>query len=205
MLIHLTPRLYVTYVPGSSCSLIDLSCPELGLQLLGGVDLSTGTPWPNRNYLVAMKKGGRKAIDGFFVETPRHVPEFTTTARWLVDGKTIEHVVTHQVLDETRDAVTECMLLTEAHGPFDLRRPEALAEWTNLACQPTMDFFPSIHRRGYLEDFYVQGSGGQLHVQRRVEAFPMHTVERSRLMPHGGSIHQRLPALTDVFQATLPC
>ncbi|SFF34477.1 DUF6012 family protein [Paracidovorax wautersii] len=205
MLIHLTPRLYVTYVPARNCSLIDLTCPELGLQLQGGVDLSTGTPWRNTHYLVAMKKGGRRAIDGFFVEAPRHVPEFTTTARWLVDGQTIEHVVVHKVLDETYDAVTQCMLLWGPQGSFDRRWPEALTDWSIMACQPTMEFFPSTHRRGDFKDSYAQGSGEQLRLQRRVEAFPMHTVERARLLPDGSSIHDRLPALADAFQATLPC
>lgn len=66
MLIHLIPNILAdrSHVP---CSLVDLTSPELGLNLIGGKELTARRPYPNKHYLVACRKVGQKAVNGFLV------------------------------------------------------------------------------------------------------------------------------------------
>jgi hypothetical protein len=55
MLLHLSPRLLWPY---KDASIVDLEINPLGLRLVGGVDLITRRPFPNKHYKVACRKRG---------------------------------------------------------------------------------------------------------------------------------------------------
>lgn len=96
MLIHFVPCLCVNQ-PGVGAEVLDFACPEAGLLLQGGKHLKTGTPYPNKQYLVSCRNSGRKkAVSGFLARIPRRLREFTTITRWRLDrGPILTHHVEH--------------------------------------------------------------------------------------------------------------
>lgn len=101
MLLHLVPRLFACRVNEPECALIDFHCPALGLKLRNGIELVARRPYPNKHYLVACRKLGQKAMNGFLVETTERVREFTTLTRWAVGAdRIVNHQVQYFVLDE---------------------------------------------------------------------------------------------------------
>ncbi|CUJ69606.1 Uncharacterised protein [Achromobacter sp. 2789STDY5608633] len=181
MLIHVIPRILLARAPVAHCSLIDFRCVELDLVLREGTDLTVGRPYPNKTYLVARRRVGRRAVDGLLIETPDHLPEFTTVTRWAVNGdRVLTHEVQHILLDQDHDAATENMVLWYASGhgnrEFPRRWPEHVNYGPPVSTQPLMDLRPS-ERHGTYEDT-VDGSGW---LTKRRETFYMHTIERDRI------------------------
>lgn len=83
MLVHIRPRLFS---PFRNVSLMDLEIKPLGIHLMGGIDLTTRRPYPNKRYAVACRKQGHKAIDGILIETAKPVDVLRYIARWAVDA-----------------------------------------------------------------------------------------------------------------------
>ena len=101
MLLHIRPRLYS---PFRNVSLIDLDI-DLGIHLVGGVDLATRRPYPNKHYTVACGKEGHMAIDGILIETLIPADEIHTTARWAIEAAfCVTHHVRYKLLDHDFDA-----------------------------------------------------------------------------------------------------
>jgi hypothetical protein len=73
MLLHIIPRLYASKENEPKCALIDLYCPELNLRLRDGIELVARRPYPNKNYLVACRKMGHKAMEGLLIETQERI------------------------------------------------------------------------------------------------------------------------------------
>jgi hypothetical protein len=111
MLIHLIPRMFACPVTEPLCELHDFESPELGLTLKAGTDLVGRRPFPNKKYLVANRRIGRKAMNGFLIETKAPIRAFTTITRWTVESeeRVVTHRITYRVLDDEFDAVTEDM------------------------------------------------------------------------------------------------
>lgn len=181
MLIHLIPNILAdrTNVP---CSLVDLTCRELGLNLIGGKELTARRPYPNKNYLVACRKVGQKAVNGILVETQGALREFTVVTRWAVAAS---HIATHSVryilADEEFDTVTEEMMLWSAthpsEGEYKSRYPIGLTYGSPLESQPRMEAFKRIKRVGEFTD-QLDKHGA---VIERSEVFRLPTIERDRL------------------------
>lgn len=197
MLIHLTPRMYACRT-NEVCSLIDLNCAELGLSLKGDNELTARRPYPNKNYLVACRKAGQKAMNGILLETQSHLREFTVVTRWAVAAS---HVATHQVryivLDEEFDTISESMTLWygTASGRFKSRWPITADYGSPAATQPCMEAFPRVERRGEVKD--VTDKKGALI--ERSEVFQLHTLERERLMDLTHSHDDRIPVIDHAF------
>jgi hypothetical protein len=84
-LLHLCPRLLWPY---KGAVIVDLKINPLGLRLVGGVDLITRRPFPNKNYKVACRKRGHnKAFNGILIETAAPLDEFETVARWSIPAE----------------------------------------------------------------------------------------------------------------------
>ncbi len=90
MLIHLRPM--VLY-ERREAELIDLVVEPFALFLSGRTDLATRRPYSKDRFQVRCRRRGRRAINGFLIETPEPVAEFSTTARWAV---TADYVATHR-------------------------------------------------------------------------------------------------------------
>ena len=203
MLLHLIPRLYIAEPESPRCELIDFNSPELGLKLRNGAELVARHPYPNKRYLVACRKMGRKAMDGILIETIERVYEFTTVTRWAVDAdRVVNHQVKYSVLDNELDAITESMGLWYSSGPslggFSSRWP-ASVNWTPAAGQPRMEL-TSRERAGCYSDRFDQS--GRILV--RDEVFQLHTVERERVL-FGGEfdMYDRIPTADMAFQAAI--
>ncbi|EJZ60958.1 Hypothetical protein I1A_000037 (plasmid) [Pseudomonas fluorescens R124] len=203
MLIHLTPRIF-GHRTAEPCSLIDLTCAELGLSLMGGTDLTARRPYLNKNYLVACRKVGQKAIQGVLIDTPKLVRDFTVVTRWNVEGS---HIATHRVrylvLDEEFDAVSDNMMLWHAiHGDerWKTRIPDLYLGIAHVAVQPRMDVKPRRER----SDAVVYAFDEQGCVVERSETFLMHTIERERLHGHYCSNNERIPGIEAAFVAPGP-
>lgn len=63
MLIHLLPTLHCGRFSSEACELIDITCPELGLKLSSGKEVVARRPFPNKQYLVACRNVGQKAME----------------------------------------------------------------------------------------------------------------------------------------------
>lgn len=89
---------------------MDLTVAELALNLIGGGDLTTRRPYPNKHYRVGCRKIGQKAVSGLLIKAEGHVPHYTVTTRWAVGAERIvSHVVRYRVLDDDFDCVTDEM------------------------------------------------------------------------------------------------
>ena len=192
MLLHLVPRLFACRVNEPECALIDFHCPALGLKLR------------NKHYLVACRKVGQKAMNGFLVEATERVREFTTLTRWAVGAdRIVNHQVQYFVLDDELDAITDCMVLWSAMSPslggFSRRWPTVANDWTPAAAQPRMELV-SRDRAGHYAD-RLDDAG---RVIERAEVFQLHTVERERVLYRSNSsIYDRIPTADMAFRATI--
>lgn len=204
MLLHLVPRLYFTRFDARQCELVDFHCPALGLKLRSGIELVARRPYPNKNYLVACRKVGQKAIDGFLVETTKRVTEFTAVTRWAVGGdRVVNHQVQYFILDDELDAVSESMGLwygtSGTLGTWTSRWPDVAKDWSPAAAQPRMELF-ARERAGH----YADRLDNQGRILERSEVFQMHTIERERIEQRGGLIlPDRLPSVATAFPAAV--
>lgn len=203
MLLHLVPRFYADRVTEPDCALIDVQSPELGLTLRGGIELMARRPFPNKNYLVACRKEGRKAVNGLFVETSGRLREFTVTTRWAAGADTVvTHRVLYVVLDDEFGAVTEDMSLWyaiwSAEGGFASRWPASARGWSPAGAQPCMEL-DGRDREGH----YTDRCDATGRIIERSEVFQLHTVEPERLtQPHRPPL-VRIPAIETAFPATV--
>ncbi|MEW5511890.1 DUF6012 family protein [Pseudomonas asiatica] len=195
MLIHVTPKI----LTGKDhhrvdVSLVDVSIPDFGLTLRGGVDIVGRKPYPNKYYTVACRKVGREAVVGLLLDVDRQVRDFTITTRWaLVADVVVKHVVKYEILDEEYDAATDCMLIWSGFmgdgTQFQNRWPESAKEFVPASHQPRMDVLAGCGKKGDFKD--TQTPYGI--ILERHESIQIPTVERERLVRRASSINNRLP------------
>jgi Family of unknown function (DUF6012) len=195
MLIHVTPKI----LAGNDhhcvdVSLVDLSIPEFGLKLRGGVDVVGRRPYPNKYYTVACRKVGREAVVGLLFDVDRQVKNFTITTRWAVEADLVlKHVVKYEILDEDFEATTDSMLIWAGFmgdgTRFQSRWPESAKEFVPASHQPRMDVFAGCGKKGDFKD--TQNPHGI--ILERYETIQIPTVERERLVRRASSINNRLP------------
>lgn len=204
MLLHIIPRLYASKENEPKCALIDLYCPELNLRLRDGIELVARRPYPNKNYLVACRKMGHKAMEGLLIETQERIRTLSTVTRWVVgEERIVHHRVQYSVLDDELDAITDSMVLWSAMAPelggFPDRRPVASKDWTPAQAQPRMELV-SRERDGCYSD--TLDSTGR--IMERTETWHVPTVERERVL-YGGqtSLFARIPGADMTFEASI--
>jgi hypothetical protein len=198
MLIHVSPRFLQCQYSGPDVTLVDVVIPELDLTLTGGKELTARRPYLNKKYLVACKKEGQRAVEGFLVETKERLDVFTVITRWSIDAEfLVKHTVRHHVLDSDFDVVTDRMILWYAIGArghsFTNRWPDAHKGRIPVHTQPRMDFTPTV-RTGLITDKLNRGL-----IEERDEIFHVPTVEPGRLQI-GGSLTDRLPTFESAFK-----
>lgn len=183
MLIHITPKM-ISPNPICNPHLIDIEIQELGLKLIGGKDIATRRPYPNKQYYVACCKKGKKAVSGILVESPIFLKEYTVTSRWDWTGKdtlVVTHIVKYIVLDRNFDMVSDDMLLWygSSESNWESRWPEWADGLAPVDVMPCMEVNPSRERQGEYEDEYNSVSGG---IIKRTEMFRLPTIERERIL-----------------------
>lgn len=211
MIIHITPRIYIPagltqlYKP----SLLEIKCPQLGLELRGVMDVCLRRPLPNKGYSVACRRIDNKAINGLLLEVDVPPQNFTVTTTYLIGAhnKTIEHVVDYRILDTEFDAVTEDALLWHSTpqriGGHELRWPQRYEHLFPVDFAPRMGYVPddalgAAKRRpgAFPERIDHLDSDGM--IARRHEALDMHTIEERRLQadaPWVGRVPEKASAI----------
>jgi hypothetical protein len=104
---------------GVGRSIIDMSIPEVGITLVGGRDVMTRTPYPNKHYVLPCAKG-RKAEQGMLIDVGDAPDEMTLVTRWAIDA---ERVAVHEVAirhaGPRRDVIATSASLWRAWGHDD--------------------------------------------------------------------------------------
>lgn len=202
MLIHLTPRYYLKY-SDVQVDIIDLTIPELNLVLKQGADITIRTPFSNKNYKVACRKKGLKAINGIFIETDAYLQGFTVIARWAVNGEISRHITHYHLRDRDFEAVTEEDLLWNGffNTPYRARCKEMEEVGIPAKRQSSMVTLSGDFNSNEDDNYWVYNESDREGIVRvRTEYITLPTVERDRLtVPFFGN--KRLPAYEDAFDA----
>lgn len=199
MLIHLIPKIFANPV-AHPCELIDFSSPELGFTLLAGKDLMAKRPYLNKNYLVACRKAGQKAMDGVLFDIPTIPEMFSTVTRWMVNGQyEVTHEVVYQILDGEFDAISDDPGMWYGRCAYG-DKPARKVRWPVAVSGPVRTTWP------YMEVIHQHNRAGDIfdilfdqRLLSRFENYPLHTIERERLLEEMAEPTRRFPALKDVF------
>lgn len=200
MLIHITPKLY-GIVAGVEADLMDVSIPELALQLRGGAELVARRPYVNKNYLVACRRVGQKAMAGLLVESSRSPRSFNVVTRWRMNDAIATHHVEYHVIDADYACVSDSMMLwyqsAISGDVFSNRWPtHYYRDSCPVHAQPRMDMFSNGRKSMQMIDSVAKTG----LIQRREEVFHMPTLEPKRLegeLARSG----RIPPLEHAFLA----
>lgn len=212
MLIHITPTIFLgKYQFEASCELLSLTVNELNLTLVGGKDLATRRPYPNRHYLVACRNIRKTAVSGILIDSPETLGSFTVVNRWLarrIDGEgqlvsdTLTHACTYVTLDREYDAVSDEMTLwygSACYPEWQSRWPVGVKYGMPISAQPRMDIcseeFGGLKRSGDVADVVEDG-----RVLSRTEVFQLPTVEPGRLLSN--HLSRRMPGVELAFKAS---
>lgn len=197
MLIHLRPR---CFSPFENVALVDLRIRELGLHLIGGRELTTRRPYPNKRYAVACAKVGRKAVDGLFMETSAAVSSFTAIIRWAIEAEFVAtHIVEYEILDSRFDAVSENMTAWHRTSQWEDRRPAPQA--TRNAGEPRMEI---VGKDGAVEKDGVSTQKDPVsgYIIWRRERLSMPTIQKERMV--NTSSEDRWPSMATAIPARPP-
>lgn len=197
MLLHLSPRVYWPY---KNAAIVDLEIETLGLHLVGGVDLITRRPFPNKRLKVACRKRGHnKAFNGILIETSGPVDEFDMVARWAIEAQTVvTHHVHYRLLDHDFDAASDDYVLlypcSRELGGWSDRRPVSEPRQS----PPSMEVLPREYGEGEKPVTYQDSlDGASGWIMKRSQSYAMPTIERGRIV--AGLLGQRLPPLDSAF------
>jgi hypothetical protein len=184
MLLHLEPR---CLCPFQGVKLVDLTIEPFGLRLVGGVDLITAHPYPNKHHSVACQKTKtRKAFYGVLIETSGPVSEWRMTARWSLEGAgaPVTHKVDYRLLDHEFDAASDNSRFWRGtwQGPWADRSPSPDAR----GC-PEMEIVSGYYReRGqpvtYRDTVVIPTRSGLSFILERCDSIALPTIERGRLL-----------------------
>jgi hypothetical protein len=197
--LHIRPRLFC---PFKNVALVDLTIEPLGLQLVGGVDLATGRPYPNKRYTVAYRKRRRKAIDGILIETANPIEEVRYTARWTIEAELlVTHRVLYRVLDHDFDAASDNTGFWHSYsaelGGWTNRFPAGEKGLAPAAVEPMMEVVSRDFERHDTED-EIDDEG---RIIERRQNLGMPTIGRARLLDT--NINERMPSLDDAFRVNV--
>lgn len=195
MLWHIRPRLYSEL---KNVTIIDVTIQPHGLRLVGGADITTGRPYPNKRYTVVRRKAWRRAVDGILIETPRTARELFCTARWgLEAAMVVSHYVLYKLLDGDFDAASDDMMLwygcDPESGGWSNRWPGWARGLTPHEAEPRMELWPEQPGPGIRDVFDAAGL-----IVGRHQTFALPTIERERLV--NSRLNERLPPLNTAFR-----
>lgn len=201
MLLHVTPKLYQPAERFHTACLVDIVIPQLGLHLREGKDLVARTPYPNKHYLVAGRKYGRKSVAGIFIESPTNIRTFTVTTRWAVSAEfLLKHSVEYTILGTDCDAASDNMMLWgnlhRSHGGWPCRWPSVAKEWAPNTHAPQMDTYKS--KCGDVCDKHNEHGV----IVERFERFQIPTLERERVVMRN-NLTDRMPTVESAFVSPL--
>lgn len=202
MLLHLRPRLFCSF---KDVSVVDIAIPSLNLYLQGDADITARRPYPNKQYAVACRKKGRKAVDGLLIATAEPLTQFECVTRWAIEATAVvTHRVQYMLSDQEFDAASDDMVLWYACNEdrnWSNRWPPDKERLAPVRLEPVMELTGrSIGRRANTRDTFDQALGW---ITLRRQTFEMPTIERNRLL--GDTWHNRVPKIGDAFEVRIRC
>jgi hypothetical protein len=179
---------------------------------LTGKELDTRRPYPNKEYAVACRRQGRKAIDGILIETAKFIGRFDIKTQWAVEALLlVTHCVDYRVIDRDFPAASDDMMLWEKFSIWDLdqqkeiaitssRMPERPRPGGTMRLAPLMELVPPLLKPSCDDSTDDLG----LILARR-ERFEMPTIEPERLADPRLSPFRidRKPPLNSAFKTGL--
>lgn len=189
MYLHIVPQLF--HLMANKCHLESIVIPELDFRVELEA-LSTGRPYPNKNYWVGMRKG-RKALNGLLLKTDKQLKWFTAEYQWHIENMgAIKHRVTTYIEDSDFDMVSHDILL---NGSFDKWKSRVHSAYENLApvkIQAKMESF--LKKPGdETHDVWQEYDWGDFLLSRE-ESLLLHTIQSERLNTNF-SLFTRLPSI----------
>jgi hypothetical protein len=217
-LLHIRPQFFRTFL--ESVELVDMALEPLGLKLKGGVDVIARRPYPNKGYLVACRREGRKAVEGILVDMHDAPGMLVSTTRWAIDAQlVVTHQVHYQLLDREFDAASDDMTLWYACEPENIGvSPDSFKGWSNRRPAWTNDLAPyllepkmaimAIPRRDQEKALEAQTRTRTVDIANekglcieRSQHFALPTIERERITTLNAITRSmRLPAIGSAFR-----
>jgi hypothetical protein len=207
MLLHVTPKLHQPAERFHDAVLVDIRIPALGLHLREGRDVIARTPYPNKEYLVASRKYGRKSVTGFFILAPTETREFTVTTRWAVSAEfLLTHTVDYSILDSDCDAASDNMMLWgnlhPSHGGWGSRWPSVAKDWAPSTHAPQMDTYRETISKSKRERDVRDVISDRGLIVARHERFRLPSLERDRVVMRN-NLTDRMPVIDSAFVSPL--
>lgn len=200
MLIHLTPRILLRH-PKETCRLLDFSCEDFNLHLVGGKDIIASRPHPNKLFYVVGPRNGHAGINGILVDVLGPASEFTTITRWeLSAGHIASHTVNYRISDYVYDTASTEIALWYAKTADGVCFESRWSVSGAGVSTPLMETRPSLESAGAVRRQDVTDDHGRL-IERH-EDFIMPTIQRQRLTSGAYIPVDQLPATSSCFY---PC
>ncbi|MDS1820758.1 DUF6012 family protein [Vibrio parahaemolyticus] len=204
MLYHITPQIRCSKYGNIAIELLDITIPELDLNLKEGSDVVVRKPYPNKNYLVACRKIGKKAIDGILINSEVKLSEYTVITRWVLNRElVISHVVKNRVLDDEHELVSDNMCNLYGTTIDNKNYPHRFPQWfldanvSPLQANTCMDIDSQVIE-GYLcGDERTSMLGNQKVILSRVQCRDLPTVSLEQVIR--GGLSDRFPEISDAF------
>lgn len=183
MYIHILPQFIQEYT--NEPELVSVSVPELNFSIYGN-DLTTGHPYPNKNYHVGMSKN-RKSLIGLLLKTDKSLTKFTTEYKWYIPeiGDLI-HIVDNHIEDDTYDLVSQDTMLNIGFLDFEARIHNSYSGMAPVNITPTMrtrfkeELETDKPKRDSIEERIIK-VGLYGYVNYRRDELYLHSIESDRL------------------------
>lgn len=182
MLLYVKPTMLTPSRLGTGRRLVDVSIPEVGIELRGGREVTSRTPYPNKNWMVVGAKGN-PPTDGLLIDVGDAPDVVTVRTRWAIEAAAvIVHELKIVVADRSHDVIAGNSTLWALYGSPQWRWDDVTLPWMKPAVgNMRLDAFMRETSRGELET--VRGADDTLVddlVTLRRETLEAPTVERDR-------------------------
>ncbi|CAH7417181.1 conserved hypothetical protein [Vibrio chagasii] len=210
MYFHVTPKFFKAgFEPCDATSIVDVTIPELDIVLVGGKDIKTGRPLPNKGYEVVSLNKGRKAILGLLFKTDKSVDQFTVISRWKTVTERLgevvsEHSAVYILQDRDYDLYTDRVQLWGDYETDDNQYTSRMNSFSlsgsPLEITPSMHRYKNSVRNDYVTDVTIPVSAeDRLLVIERKETMLMPSLEIGRFCEKGYDFSHNLPSLEDAI------
>lgn len=180
MQMFVVPSLLTTFRLGKGRRLVDVSVPEIGLELRQGREVTTRTPYPNKHWIIVGRKGN-PPTDGLLIDVGDAPDALTVRTRWEVEGRAIiVHEIEIVLADRLHDVVAAHSTAWTRYGDPGYHWDSVQLPWMGRYGTIALDAFMQDERTGHetVRGARERLSGGLVVLRRETMEVP--TIERSR-------------------------